>query len=249
MANFHHQEELAEFQAKVDQLSKALLAQEDKFKQEVASIKSGHQQEMNELEVELKKQRDRTVALLAEKDAEMQKLKAVAGHTVEADIFRYWDQESVDTLVEEGADRSGSLEEMEAVKKLLELSKGVQNEAAFIHFAEERGRLKVDILTLRKQKRQLETALRDVQLSASQKEEKLRDEISALAEQIADTHRHSAREGANLEYLKNVLLKFLTSMDSLGKQKMLKALMTILQFSPQEKESVRQAQARGWWPT
>ncbi|BFZ07564.1 hypothetical protein BsWGS_10603 [Bradybaena similaris] len=249
MANFHHQEELAEFQTKVDHLSKALLAQEEKFKQEVASIKSGHQKEMNELEMELKKQRDRTVALLAEKDAEMQKLKSVAGHTVEADIFHHWAQESVDMLAEEGADRSGSLEETEAVNKLLELPKGIQNEAAFIHFAEERGRLKVDILTLRKQKRQLEVALRDVQLSASQKEEKLRDEISALTEQIADTQRHSVREGANLEYLKNVLLKFLTSMDSLGKQKMLKALMTILQFSPKEKELVRQAQARGWWPT
>ncbi|CAG5134442.1 unnamed protein product [Candidula unifasciata] len=249
MANFHHQEEISEFQAKVDNLSKALLAQEEKFKQEIACVKSGHQKEINELEVEFKKQRDRTVAMLAEKDAEIQKLKTVADHNVEPDIFRHWGQESVDRFVEEGADRSCSQEELEAVNKLLELPKGVQNEAAFIHFAEERGRLKVDILTLRKQKRQLETALRDLQLSASQKEEKLRDEVNALTEQLADIERHSMREGANLEYLKNVLLKFLTSVDSLAKQKMLKALMTILQFSPQEKELVRQAQARGWWPT
>jgi molecular chaperone GrpE (heat shock protein) len=132
---------------------------------------------------------------------------------------------------------------------LLALPKGMQNEAAFLHFAEERGRLNVDIMALRKQKRQLETVLRDFQLTASQNEEKLRDELSAMNEQMAEAARQVTREGANIEYLKNVLLKFLTSMDSAGKQKMLKALMTILQFSPQEKEQVKQVHVRGWWPT
>lgn len=248
MANFHRQEEAAEFQAKVDNLSKALLSQEEKFKQEMAHIRSGHQKEIGELEVEFRKQRDRTVALLAEKDAEIQRLKTLTGHSLDSDIFRHGSYDSRE-LKDVSGGRKGSLEEIEAVNRLLDLPKGVQNEAAFIHFAQERGRLEVDILGLRKQKRHLETTLRDLQYSADQKEEKLRDEVNALSEQLAEIERRSIREGANIEYLKNVLLKFLTSMDSHGKQQMLKALMTILQFSPQEKDKVKQVHARGWWPT
>uniref|UniRef100_A0A0B7B5D4 GRIP domain-containing protein n=1 Tax=Arion vulgaris TaxID=1028688 RepID=A0A0B7B5D4_9EUPU len=247
MTNFHHQEEVAELQAKIDNLSKAVLAQEDKFKQEVAHIKCDHQKEIHDLELEFKKQRDRTVAMLAEKDAEL--LQRMSGHSLDLHVFQHWNHHAVDHIPEGSDDKRSSSEELEAVNRLLELPKGIQNEATFLHFAEERGRLKVDILGLRRQKRHLETALRDLQFSTSQKEEQLKDEVNALSEQIAQCERHSVRGAANVEYLKNVLLKFLTSMDSVGKQQMLKALMTILQFSPQEREQVMLVQVKGWWPT
>ncbi|CAL1528418.1 unnamed protein product [Lymnaea stagnalis] len=253
MSNFHHQEEISEFQAKVDNLSKGLLAQEEKFKSEISQIKSAHHKEISQLETESKKQRERTVAMLSEKDSEIQRLKAITGQIGESDHLRHWSLSS-SIQPDEGtphgvdSDHRRPSEEQEAITRLLDLSKGIQSEAAYLHFAQEKSRMDVELNGLRKQKRQLETALRDIQLSASDKEEKLRDEISALSERLAEIDRRAQREGANVEYLKNVMVKFLTSMDSAGKKQMLKAVMTILQFSPQEKEMIKQAHGRGWWP-
>lgn len=245
MSNFHHQEEIAELQAKVDNLSKAILAQEEKHKADVSQVKAGHQKQIGELEVEVKKQRERTVVLLAEKDAEIQRLRSLSGHSFEPDSLRQWGQLKDSTAQRASSDIS---EEQEAVSRLLDMSKNFQNEAAFLHFAQEKGRMEVEINGLRKQKRALETALRDLQVSVSQKEEKLRDEISALNEQLLEVHRHANREGANVEYLKNVMVKFLTSTDVHCKTQMLKAVMTVLQFSPAERDAVHQSQAKGWWP-
>jgi hypothetical protein len=61
--------------------------------------------------------------------------------------------------------------------------------------------------------------------------------------------RNAAREGANLEYLKNVLLAYMTN--TVGKDRTVAAIATILQFSPAELSRVRHAAAlpaSSWWP-
>ncbi|XP_055880136.1 GRIP and coiled-coil domain-containing protein 1-like [Biomphalaria glabrata] len=250
MSNFHHQEEIAEYQNKIDNLSKALLSHEEKFKADLALVKASHQKEVVQLETESKKQRERTIAMLAEKDSEIQKLKALTGQGLDSDMLRHWSsgQQFFEGTLPAEDSKTKHSEEHEAVAQLLDLPKSLQNEAMFLHFAQEKGRMEVELNGLRKQKRQLESAIRDLQLSMSQKEEKLRDEISALQERLAEVDRHTHRESANVEYLKNVMVKFLTSTDSEGKKQMLKAVMTILQFSPSEKEMIKNAHARGWWP-
>ncbi|KAI8726658.1 GRIP and coiled-coil domain-containing protein 1 [Biomphalaria glabrata] len=250
MSNFHHQEEIAEYQNKIDNLSKALLSHEEKFKADLALVKASHQKEVVQLETESKKQRERTISMLAEKDSEIQKLKALTGQGLDSDMLRHWSsgQQFFEGNLPAEDSKTKHSEEHEAVAQLLDLPKSLQNEAMFLHFAQEKGRMEVELNGLRKQKRQLESAIRDLQLSMSQKEEKLRDEISALQERLAEVDRHTHRESANVEYLKNVMVKFLTSTDSEGKKQMLKAVMTILQFSPSEKEMIKNAHARGWWP-
>lgn len=47
-----------------------------------------------------------------------------------------------------------------------------------------------------------------------------------------------SREGANLEYLKNVLINYLTTNDSSSKRHILNAISTVLQFTPDELEKV-----------
>ena len=98
-----------------------------------------HQSELAELEVESRKQRQRTVALLSEKDSEIQELRTRGYHGYESEALR--------TSWEEGHDgsqqRRQSTEEMEAVARLMNLPGGVKNEAAFLHFAQEKGRMDV----------------------------------------------------------------------------------------------------------
>lgn len=50
--------------------------------------------------------------------------------------------------------------------------------------------------------------------------------------------RCQSREGANLEYLKNVVLSFLLSNDSSSKRHMLNAIAAVLRFSSPELERV-----------
>jgi len=44
----------------------------------------------------------------------------------------------------------------------------------------------------------------------------------------------SLRENANMEYLKNVMHQYLTTVDVTARQRILTAIVTILQFRPEE---------------
>lgn len=145
-----------------------------------------------------------------------------------------------------GASSERQSTEDEAVTRLLTTPTSGQGEMTVLYFAQEQARKDVDITSLRKQKRELEVALRDLQFSSVTKQEQLFEEIDRLKEEIRKLDRSISREGANLEYLKNVTYKYLICPDPVGKQQMLNAITTILQFSPQEKTSV-QAQYKGWW--
>lgn len=147
-----------------------------------------------------------------------------------------------------GASSERQTSEDEAVARLLTTPPTGQGEMTLLYFAQEQARKDVDISTLRKQKRDLETSLRDLQVSTTQKQEQLYEEIEYLKEEMRKKDRSISREDANLEYLKNVTYKFLICHDPVGKQQMLNAITTILQFSPQEKTTVH-AQNKGWWLT
>lgn len=48
-----------------------------------------------------------------------------------------------------------------------------------------------------------------------------------------------SREGANLEYLKNVFVNYLISTDSSSKRHMLNAISTVLRFTSSEMDKIR----------
>uniref|UniRef100_A0A8C5U7M6 GRIP domain-containing protein n=1 Tax=Malurus cyaneus samueli TaxID=2593467 RepID=A0A8C5U7M6_9PASS len=74
---------------------------------------------------------------------------------------------------------------------------------------------------------------------------KQRDRALAV---LAEKDRELEQEGANLEYLKNVVFRFLTLPDARGRQQTLTAIMAILHFSPEEKLSIAKSWAHGsWW--
>ena len=91
--------------------------------------------------------------------------------------------------------------------------------------------------------RQLEDDLND----ATMKEELHNSESTALKEEIRRLDANAKREGANLEYLKNVILKFMSS--EIGKDHMFKCIAAILQFSRTEVAEVdkKAAAAASWW--
>ncbi|KAK1875314.1 GRIP and coiled-coil domain containing protein 1 [Dissostichus eleginoides] len=70
---------------------------------------------------------------------------------------------------------------------------------------------------------------------------------AALRGRVDKLQRDQSREGANMEYLKNVTYKFLTLQDASGRMQTLNAILTILSFSPQEKSCVTKLQRSAWW--
>lgn len=98
--------------------------------------------------------------------------------------------------------------------------------------------------------RELEGTVLDMREQSTHFEE----QASALKEEIRRLERNARREGANLEYLKNILVNYMSN--KVGREQSMKAVATILQFSPKEIQEVEAAQvepgsfpsATSWWP-
>ncbi|NXP73735.1 GCC1 protein, partial [Ramphastos sulfuratus] len=224
---------------------------EDK-KQEMSQLQQLHRQELERcqldyreralrLEEEMHKQRDRALAVLAEKDQELEQLRSIT--------LPYGLQGSK-TYLASGTELTGSdppgNDASEILPQALQLS--TAKESTFFLYAEQLARKEVEIVALRKQKHKLEMQVHHLQEKILMEEEKHQEEASALRSEIQKNFRDKSREGANLEYLKNIVYRFLTLPDSLGRQQTLTAILTILHFSPEEKQEVtKHSAASSWW--
>ncbi|GAB1607513.1 GRIP and coiled-coil domain-containing protein 1-like [Argonauta hians] len=240
---------------KEDNLHSIMVTLQEKHQSEQNMTSSEHRHQIAELEEELKKQRNRTISMLMEKDLEIGRLQTLANVPHTTDMYgqptTLLSQKQVAAATatttaavtaavcsRDNISPSSLPEEQQSFSKLLNNVSTPSGDMPLIHFAQEIARKDVDIASLRSRKYQLETTLRELQHSLLLKEQKAKEEHEQLQEMLRKHERDKSREGANLEYLKNVIYQFLICTDSSGKQKMLNAIVTILQFSPQEREKV-----------
>lgn len=246
-------EQLAELRDKhmllqlaVDDTEKQHRQELEAKRQELSQLQQLHRQELERcqlefreralrLEEEMHKQRDRALAVLAEKDRELEQLRALT--------LPHSPKGSRDGGPGEPPGRDSS----EILPQELQLCSG--SEPTFFLYAEQLARKEVEIAALRKHKHRLEVQLHQLQGRALAEEDKHREEVAALRGEIQKSWRDKSREGANLEYLKNVVYRFLTLPDARGRQQTLTAILAILHFSPEEKLSIAKSSAHGsWWP-
>ncbi|XP_004418787.1 PREDICTED: GRIP and coiled-coil domain-containing protein 1 [Ceratotherium simum simum] len=250
------QEQLAELKEKYislrlscEELERQHQQEAEDWKQELARLQHLHRQELErsqldfrdrtlKLEEELHKQRDRALAVLAEKDLELEQLRSVAlssglpGHRSPVGGGGPGDP----------ADTSSS----DSLTQALQLA--AASEPTFFLYAEQLARKEVEITSLRKQKHRLEVEVHQLQDRLLEEGERHREEVGALQSHIEKNIRDQSREGANLEYLKNIIYRFLTLPDALGRQQTLTAILTILHFSPEEKQVIMRLPTSGsWW--
>ncbi|NWQ88253.1 GCC1 protein, partial [Burhinus bistriatus] len=253
------QEQLADLKEKYvvlqlssDEMEKQHQKDMEAKKQELSQLQQIHRQELEQcqldyreralkLEEEMHKQRDRALAVLAEKDQELEQLRSVT--------LPYGLQGSKNYLASgtgvTSNDSPGN-DSSEILPQALHLS--ATSEPTFFLYAEQLARKEVEIVALRKQKHKLEMQVHQLQEKILVEEEKHREEVSALQSEIEKNFRDKSREGANLEYLKNIVYRFLTLPDSLGRQQTLTAILTILHFSPEEKQTItKQSAYSSWW--
>ncbi|NWT23369.1 GCC1 protein, partial [Cardinalis cardinalis] len=248
-------EQLAELQDKhvllqlaADDAEKRHRQELEAGKQELSQLQQLHRQELERcqlqfreralrLEEEMHKQRDRALAVLAEKDRELEQLRALAlPHGPKG--------------CREGGPGPGDAPSRDSSEILpQELQLGSGSEPTFFLYAEQLARKEVEIAALRKHRHRLELQLHQLQGRALAEEDRHREEVAALRDEIQKSCRDKSREGANLEYLKNVVYRFLTLPDARGRQQTLTAILAILHFSPEEKLSIAKSSAHGsWWP-
>jgi len=237
---------------KEEGFARALAAMRESHRAELAERDSVHRQRASELEAEMRRHRDRTVSMLAERDREIaslrmqvveQRLPAVSDSTFHHDV---------ETAAAEYSEVGASSAESPAGAVVSELiaNVGIADDAKILHFAHERSRYEAEAAALRRQKYSLETSLREARRDAALAAEIHATEVCELREELAKGDRDRSRETANLEYLKNVVHRYMTCRGGASaRQQMLNAISTILQFSPAEKQQVQAILARGWWVT
>lgn len=225
-AEARHRHQLEEWQQQAAALQQT-------HRQEVERVEVLHRDDLLRLEAELHKQRERTMALLDEKDQELEKLRATALSCI-SDTDKMADSE-LRSPEDEGDIISQALRRV------------MPNEPTLLLYAEQLARKEVELGVLRRQKHRLEDDLHQLQARLIANGERHDEEVSQLRGQLDKLFRDQSREGANLEYLKNIIFKFLTLQDTSGRLQTLNAILTILHFSPQEKQSVMRLQGTTWW--
>ncbi|XP_063782744.1 GRIP and coiled-coil domain-containing protein 1 [Pseudophryne corroboree] len=194
----------------------ALVAQA--HRQELEQVRKESRENMARMEEELRNHRERVLAVLTEREQELERLREIKIPT------------SIPPPLPDPLDNG------------LELPQN--NASAFLVYIEQLSRKEAEIGSLRRRKHELEAEVQSMQERLTEKSE----EMHSLHEQVQKALRDRSREGANMEYLKNVLLGFLTMPDPCGRQHTLSALLAVLHFSPEERNAALRAQdGNRWW--
>lgn len=227
---------------------------EEKHKREQEETSTVYKQRLEELERQVLNQRERTLALVAEKDSEIEILRSRSPSSSPSaenvaktrQVFSYPRKfVEVSSGSQATLDSPQSSDADAAVHQLLSKPSGVSNsESTLVHYAQQQARREAESVAIRRQKNELEASLRDAELRG----EKLIDQTNVLKEEIRKLERDRSRESANLEYLKNIVLRFMMSTSYSVKQQMITAIATVLEFSPKELSQVRKVQSASWWP-
>ncbi|XP_067438509.1 GRIP and coiled-coil domain-containing protein 1 [Thunnus thynnus] len=212
-------------------------ALQQSHRQEVERVEALHRDELLRLEAELHKQRERTMALLDEKDQELERLRAAA---LSMNTTRC-------AATDNTATDSADAEESEGDVISQALRRAAPTEPTLLLYAEQLARKEVEAGALRRQKHQLEEDVHQLQAKVIANAERHDEEAADLRGRLDKLIRDQSREGANMEYLKNIIYKFLTLQDASGRQQTLAAILTILHFSPQEKHAIMRLQGTTWW--
>lgn len=224
---------------------------EENYRLEKEEANTVYKQKLEDLERQVLNQRERTLALVAEKDTEIEMLRSRSpSASPSADtrsVFSYQRKFVEMTGVSQASmDLPEASEADAAVHQLLSKNSGVTgSERTLVHYAQQQARREAESTAIRRQKNELEAALRDSELRG----DKLMDQANVLKEEIRKLERDRSRESANMEYLKNIVLRFMMSTSYSVKQQMITAIATILQFSPRELNQVRKVQSGTWWGT
>lgn len=232
-------EQEVELKQQEERLRQAVKEERAKWKTTLNEIENESRSKLNEMEQQLQKQRVRSLQLLDEKENEIKTLQTSfevfvgQPRTSVANENTNNKEETIPNSNETFHDRTRKTSSSNNGKTL-----NMSENCHMLHYANEIARKDIEIAGLRKTKYAAETALRKALQDKATSEEDLRDEIAQLKQEVDRLERCKTREGANLEYLKNVFISFLSTKSIEGKGHMINAIGAVLQFTPAEIQAI-----------
>ncbi|XP_011687208.1 PREDICTED: GRIP and coiled-coil domain-containing protein 1 isoform X1 [Wasmannia auropunctata] len=218
-------------------LQEQLEHQQKMFQEEHSKLEHTLHQKDNEyrnrisvLEQQLLRQRERSMALVEEKDKEILTLKT---------SFRALLPNKETAVTMESKTHLKRYEN--TIEPVTDLVTGLltSDSPPILHYTQELARKEVQVSSSRKKVLELEATLREQQREMLHMKEQQQEEIKRLKAHITRLEACKSREGANLEYLKNVFINYLTTNDASSKRHMLNAISTVLRFTPDELSKVK----------
>ncbi|CAF4413005.1 unnamed protein product, partial [Rotaria sp. Silwood2] len=206
---------------------------------------------LNELECELEKQRERTQRFLSEKDREFEAMKKQLersttiidnkiSHSI-SDIQQT--DESSPTIINELFSQNHNHHHSSSTigGPMSPINPDNNN---LLYFIQEQQLREQELTSLRKQRHELESTIRDLHNKYSFEINQLQATIEKLNDDLEhmklSTQRNDllTKNEHNIDYIKNVFYHYLLANDTQVKHTMANALMTILHFSTKEKAKI-----------
>jgi hypothetical protein len=228
-----------EIESKTTIYQNDLKAERSKSRDALSSIESDYRSKMSQLEQQLQKQRERSLMLLEEKENEIRTLKT----SYELFIPK---KSSSDGNNDDDAQSSGSGNRKTSTStQHLGIILNQQNatssnipETYMLFYSNELARKDMELASVRKAKNESDELIRQTLKEKIMIQEELDEKIANLEQQVHYLNKMKSREGANLEYLKNVTISYLTTSDLQAKRKMLNAIAAVLKFDDPEMKLV-----------
>jgi len=212
-------------------LNNELKAERTKNRETINNLEADYRSKISQLEIQLQKQRERSLMLLDEKENEIRALKT----SYELFIPKKSSTECEDETQSNGSRKpSTSQHHLGMVLNQQNSNNSNSPETYMIFYSNELARKDLELSSVRKSKRECEELIRQTLKEKIMIQEELDEKIANLEQKVYYLEKMKSREGANLEYLKNVTISYLTTSDAQAKKKMLNAIGAVLKFDESE---------------
>jgi len=217
---------------------------EERNSSEIERLKETCKLDILLLESQLAKQRERTLQLISDKDEEISRLRAdPLSSPLGRKTFESNDALQTSMAMPGDTEAKRSFETETAVRQLLTRQNSAGTDGSMVYYMQQISYYQTEITELRNKNSELESLLRDEE----HREEQFVEQLNTLKQEIRRLERNRSRENANLEYIKNIVLKYILSDSYSVRQQLTTTLATVLQFSPSEVNEIRKKQS-AWWP-
>jgi hypothetical protein len=217
------------------------------LKQQLDKCEQERLKSLGDLESEMLKQRERTLKLVAEKDIELSMYRR-EGHVAKKLPSRLLVEESElnnsdneDRVGNENGENEDS-DETNPANSFMLLNTNTTNDHEpkhILYYSQQIAYRETELNKLRLLKHDLEYKLKQTNDEHSVDIDRLLNQILILKQEIERLKLNQTRNdlnGANLEYIKNVVYNFMTTKDNNVKMSMINAITQILQFTQSEKQ-------------
>ncbi|XP_029159647.1 GRIP and coiled-coil domain-containing protein 1-like isoform X1 [Nylanderia fulva] len=217
-------------QEQLDHQQKLLQEERSKLEHTLHQKDIEYRNRISILEQQLLRQRERSMALVEEKDKEILTLKT---------SFRALLPNKETAAATETKTHLNRYENI--VEPVTDLVTGLltNDSPPILHYTQELARKEIQVSSSRKKVLELEASLREQQREILHMKEQQQEETKSLKAHITRLEACKSREGANLEYLKNVFINYLTTNDVSSKRHMLNAISTVLRFTADELSKIK----------